>query len=238
MIKVLMALVLLLVNVNISYAADKAGEINKYKGKIKVFKEGEIWGQSVKKRNHELFVKDVVKTKRRAMAHITFIDGSEAYMKEKSILEIEKIKDIAVGGGRVIFNVKEQGSFLGWISIITKTAVIGVKGTRFLVDVDKDKVQIYLKEGSLNIKSVKDDFIRYRKKELEDYEDFKKKEIDEFKKFKETVEEEFKEFVKEFDMKGGTAISIDGKEVRDIAIPEDIEKEFLLFSSPETFNES
>lgn len=238
MIKVLLVLALLLVNVDISSAVEKAGEINKYKGNLKVYKEGEIWGQSVKKRNHELFVKDVVKTKRRAMAHITFIDGSEAYMKEKSILEIEKIKDIAVGEGRVIFNVKEQGSFLGWIIIRTKTAVIGVKGTKFLVDVDKDKLQIYLKEGALNIKSVEDAFIRYRKKEGADYEDFKKNEIDEFKKFKETMEEEFKEFVKEFDMEGGTAISIDGKEVRDIAIPEEIEKEFLLFSSPEVFDES
>lgn len=237
MIKMITALVFVLATFGISGAADKAGEVKNYKGSVDVYREGSIRGDTVRKTGHELFVKDIVKTKRKAMASIRFIDGSEALMKEKSILEIDDIKEIGMNEGRVIFNIKEQSGLKG-ISIKTKSVVIGVKGTRFVVDSFDGELQVFLKEGLLNIKSLVDEFVRYRKKESEDYDKFKKKEMDDFGEYKKKEEEEFKEFVKEFEMKSGTAISIDGKEVRDISIPDDIEKEFLLLDRPDIFDAS
>ena len=235
-LKVCLILIFVLTSFNLSFSGEKAGEVQRYKGKAKIYREGNLRGEKVKKKNTPLFVKDIIKTKRKAMAHIIFIDGSEVFMKGKTILEVEDIRDFGVNEGRVIFNIKKQRR-LKSISIRTKSIVIGVKGTTFCVDLNGDDLQLFLKEGELNVQSIKDEFVRYRKKEEAEYENYKEKEADAFAEFKESMEEEFKEFVKEFEMKGGTAISISDNEVRDIGIPDEIEKDFMLFNSPDLFDE-
>lgn len=235
-LRVCLILIFVLTSFSLSFGGEKAGEVKKFKGKAKIYRDGSLRGEKVKKKNTPLFVKDIIKTKRKALAHVVLIDGSEVFMKGKTILEIEDIKGFGVNEGRVIFNIKKQRR-LKSISIRTKSIVIGVKGTTFCVDLKGDDVQLFLKEGELNVQSIKDEFVRYRKKEEAEYENYQKKEKDAFAEFKEGMEEEFKEFVKEFEMKGGTAISISGNEVRDINIPDEIEKEFMLFNSPQLFDE-
>lgn len=225
----MLALSFVFINAGSVQALDSVGEISRYEGKVKVYRTGDVRGKTVRKDGYDLYVKDIVKTKRRSRAFLRFTDNSDVLLKEGSILEIEGVKWINVDSGRVIFNIKKQRGLKG-VVVKTKSVVIGVKGTTFLVDKSGDRLQVYLKEGTLNIQSFEEEFVRYRKKEMEEYMEYKKRELEEFQEYKRDLEEEFKEFVKEFDMAEGTAIVIDGNEVRDIVIPEDVEEEFRLFA--------
>lgn len=220
------ALMFLLVS-SVAYSAELAGNVNDYKGIVKVFGLEDVRGKKVKEKGHDLLVSDTIKTKRAALAHIDFIDKSKVVMKGNSILEIQGIKTVEIGKGRVIFNIKEQDRLQG-MEVRMKSVVIGVKGTKFLVDYSDDKVQVFLKEGSLNVKAVKDSFIRYRKKEIDEFEEYKKERKKAFQEYVEEQEYQFKEFIKEFDMRGGTAIVIDQGVLSDMEITDDIEQEFLL----------
>jgi len=226
------ALIAVFLSTNLLYAAEKAGSISKFKGSVKVYKEGAVRGKKVKEAGHEVFVKDMIKTKRRAIAYVNLEDNSTIILKGNSIMEIEGVKGLNVKEGRVLFRVKKQKKLKG-LRVKSKSVVIGVKGTEFLVDSDDEDLRIYLKEGHLNVESPEGEFKRYKKKQKEEFEDFKKKSIEEFEEYKKELEEEFIEYVKEFEMEGGTAIVIDGKDVRDMTIPDDIKEEFKLFQMKE-----
>lgn len=224
----LTALIVILTAPNFLYAAEQAGTISSYKGTVRVYKEGAVRGSKVKKEGYEIYVKDLIKTKRRALAYIDLEDKSKVILKGNSIMEIEGIKGLNVKEGRVLFRIKKQKKIRG-LRVKSKSVVIGVKGTEFLVDAGEDDLKVYLKEGRLNVESPEGEFKRYKKKEKEEFEDFKKEKIKEFEEYKKELEEEFIEYVKEFEMEGGTAIVIKGDEVRDTALTDEIEEEFRLF---------
>jgi len=210
-----------------AYGGETAGNINDYRGVVRVYADEDVRGKKVDEKGYELFVSDTVKTKRSAITSIDFTDDSKVVMKGNSILEIVDVKSFDVGGGRVIFNIKKQDRLQG-LTVRMKSVVIGVKGTTFMVDFSDDAMQIYLKEGQLNVKSEGEPFTRYRDAEAGSFEEFRGKEEGKFEKYRKDMERQFKEFVREFDMEGGRAISIDSNVLSDIEITDDIEKEFLL----------
>ena len=212
---------------SVVYGTEPVGKINDYRGTVKVYTKGEVRGKNISAKGYDLFVPDTVKTKRDSLASIDFTDDSKLVMKGNSILEIQGVKALEIGKGRVIFNIKKQDRLHG-LAVRMKSVVIGVKGTKFLIDYSDDKIQVFLKEGSLNVKALEDNFIRYRKKETAEFEEYKKEKQEAFQEYKEEQEYQFKEFIKEFDMMGGTAIVIDNGVLNDMEITDDIEKEFLL----------
>ncbi len=213
-----------------AYSSDHVGEINRFTGDVKVYSQGSVQGNKVLEEGVKLFVNDIVKTKRNALAHVSFADGSRAVLKERSTLEIEGIQGLNVQNGKVLFNIKKRGRLRG-LMVKAKSVVIGVKGTKFLVDNSSEQLNIFLKEGTLLIQAEEGEFVKYSKKEKDQFESYKDGELGEFDKYKEKIDTEFKEFVKEFEMSAGAAISVDGKEVRDIVIPPEIEEEFKLLDN-------
>ncbi len=210
-----------------AYGSDYVGEINSFKGDVKVYSRGSVQGTQVEEEGFKLFVHDIVKTKRNALAHVSFTDGSKAVLKERSTLEIEGVRGLNVQGGKVLFSIKKRGRLKGVI-VKAKSVVIGIKGTKFLIDQSSEKLNIFLKEGILSIQAEEGEFVRYSKVEKDQFESYKDSELGEFDKYKEKMGDEFKEFVKEFEMSAGAAISVDGNVVRDIGISPEIEEEFKL----------
>jgi len=208
---------------------EKAGVIEKFQGVVKVHKGGGPRGKRVTDEESEFYTKDTVVTKRGSRAFIRFVDGVKNVLEENSILEVKGLRDIHLKGGRAIFEVRKLKGVKG-IVVTTQTVVIGVKGTRFMVDLTDGRLSVFLKEGRLNVQSLTGDFRRYKKKELDEFETFRLEKLDKFEEYKKKMEEEFVEFVKEFEMEGGTAILIDGDEVRDIGMSPEIEEEFELLS--------
>lgn len=211
---------------------EKAGEVVKKQGKVKVFKENALTGKLINHTPWDLFVKDIVKTDFASMAFVKLLGYNKLVLMENSVLYIEGIDRMNFEGGRAVFQIRKRGESTG-LKVRVKSVIIGIKGTRFAVTAEGEKIGIFLKEGELSVKKMVGEFIRYRKKEEAEFEEFKReieegirKEKEEFEEFKRETEREFREFVKEFTMKAGTAVIIDGSEVRDIKIPDYIEEEF------------
>ncbi|WP_457622137.1 FecR domain-containing protein [Persephonella sp.] len=207
--------------------AQEVGKIVQYEGTVKVYREKKVKPYKVNEPDFPILVKDIIKTKTGSLAFISFVDNSKIVLTERSTLIVQSFDTVAAEKGRVLFKIEKRGRLKG-LKVKAKSVVIGVKGTKFIVDMAEDGMNIYLKEGRISVRSLVGEFIRYKQKEISEFEKFKKEQLDEYEEYKRDLEEEFREFVKEFEMVGGTAVSIKNGEVRDIKIPFFIEKEFEL----------
>jgi len=214
--------------------ANEIGKILKYRGNVVIFRENITKPLSVNKHKYPLFVKDIVNTKSKSLAFIGFIDGSKVLLKEKSSLLIDGYRKFSINKGRVLFKIKRRGHLRGAI-VKVKSIVIGVKGTKFLVDYSNTRTAIYLKKGLISVKNLSGEFKVYKKKQEEEFEAFKKefeegvkKQAEEFEEYKKQIQKEFVEYVREFELKAGNAVYIEGNEVRSLKITPEIEEEFKL----------
>jgi len=210
------------------FAQQVAGHIEKFEGKVILYPYGSVRGISAKN-NLEFKVKDSIRAFQKSTAFIKFIDQSKIVLNENSILYVKDIQNLNLKNGKVVFEIQKQDDKQG-IKIATKTAIIGVKGTKFLINVNKDEVDVILKEGEITVSAVKGEFKRYLKKEEEDFNKFVQDTKQDYEEYKKKVQEEFVEFVKEFTMKDEMAISIKGKEVRDLKDTKEFDDEFELLN--------
>ena len=229
---VLVISILLMGGVHAQPSVEKVGEVVNKKGRVKVFGESSMRGKTISHTPWELFVKDILKTDYSSMAFVKLLGYDKMVVMENSVLYLEGVDRLNFESGRAVFQIKKRGGTVG-LKIRVKSVLIGVKGTRFAVVSEEDKIGIFLKDGELSVKKMVGEFIRYKKKEEEAFEEFKQEfeegirmEKEEFEEFKRQTEREFREFVKEFTMKAGTAVMIVGSEVRDVKIPDYIEDEF------------
>ncbi|WP_457599817.1 FecR domain-containing protein [Hydrogenivirga sp.] len=217
-----------------SLAQEKAGEVVKKQGRVKLFKEGNPRGELITQLPKELYVKDILKTDFASMAFVKLLGVDKLVLMENSVLYIEGIDKLNFEEGRAVFQIRKRGESKG-LKVRVRSVIIGIKGTRFAVDAKGDSIGIFLKDGYITVRNMVGEFIRYKSREEEEYEEFKrgieegiKREREEYEKFKEETEREFREFVKEFELKPGGAVIIKGNEVRDVEIPPEVEEEFQL----------
>jgi len=225
---------ILFILLSLSFAQEKAGELVKKQGRVKIYKDSALTGQLVTQVPVDLHVKDILKTDYASMAFVKLLGYNKLVLMENSILYIEGIDRLNFEEGRAVFQIRKRGESEG-LKVRVRSVIIGVKGTRFLVSSEEDRIGIFLKDGYLTVRKMIGEFIRYRKREEEEYEEFKKeieegirREREEYEEFKRETEREFREFVKEFELRPGQAVLIDGSEVRDIEIPPRVEEEFRL----------
>ncbi|MBZ4672297.1 FecR family protein [Deferribacterales bacterium Es71-Z0220] len=202
------------------------GEVTEYKGILKIFKEKDFRGSIVTDNNTKLFSGYALKTGRKSEAKIVLIDKTGIILTEKSSLTFPQYNKIIADNGTVLFKVTKRDEVQGF-TVQTKTATIGVKGTQFAVAVDNESVKVFCKEGSVGVKSLKGEFKRYVKKELDEYNQFLKDQFQDYTQYKKELKEEFVKYVKEFDMKPNMAVVIsDSNEVKNIDFPENISELF------------
>ena len=193
-----------------------AAKITSLTGEARIFTKGEIAPKNAAL-NGTLKVKQTLKTRLNSEAGITFKDSTKVLVGPNSSLEVLDIKKLSVEGEKVLFKITKQSDLKGLV-ITTPTAIIGVKGTMFMINSDGKNQTIYLKEGEIEVKSPQGLFKNY----LTSIED-------EFNAYKADMEKEFAVYVEEFTMKGMTAISISGNEVHAKPYTKEIDAEFEAF---------
>lgn len=106
------------------------------------------------------------------------------------------------------------------LEVRTKTATIGVRGTRFLVSDIPERNEIGMRKGTLNVASLNDEFEIHKKSELDEFEAFKQegeaavnKEKSDFNAYKDKTQREFVEYKREFSLSADRMVSFDGKRV-------------------------
>ncbi len=108
------------------------------------------------------------------------------------------------------------------IEIRTKTATLGVRGTRFLITDMPDRNEIGMRKGLVSVTSPEGEFEIHRKSELDEFEAYKQagkdavaKQKREFEEYKANTEREFVEYKREFSLGANRMASFDGKRVVD-----------------------
>ncbi len=221
---VLLALVLW-VGVGLCEKGRLAGWIVKVEGVVTVKRAGEFKGKRVTENGTELFVGDVIRTKRGSRAFIKFVDGTKVVLEERSVLVVEDLKQVSSDRGRIYFRIRK--GVKGRKARISNI-LIGVKGTEFAVDVREKGTSVFVNEGVVEVENLEGEFKRYMKRHEEEFERFRKEREEEFERYRRELEKEFYAFVKSFELYAGKAVSIVGNEVRDIEIPKEVLEGFKL----------
>lgn len=93
------------------------------------------------------------------------------------------------------------------LEVRVKTATMGIRGTRFIVNNLPDSDEVGMRKGTLSVSSPNEDFEIHKKLELDEFEALKREsqaaienEKDQFEKFKENTRNEFVEYKHEFEL--------------------------------------
>jgi ferric-dicitrate binding protein FerR (iron transport regulator) len=97
------------------------------------------------------------------------------------------------------------------------TAVIGIRGTTFLVNTEQGRADVGLREGVLEVSSTHEGFNVYQRKEMDEFEAFKQREREkvkemkkEYEQYRTQIKEEFVAFKKSLQLKANQSLSIVG----------------------------
>lgn len=146
---------LLLLLLNMVYAIE-VGKVDEFRGKVDKLEKGQVRPQALAKENLRLSVGDVIRTKSDGAAKVSFIDGNRLELgplTKLSITDYQQVKSINVARGRVLFDVEKLRPGEGF-EIRTPTAILGVKGTRFLIDVAPTSTVVVVFSGAVQISPI------------------------------------------------------------------------------------
>jgi ferric-dicitrate binding protein FerR (iron transport regulator) len=157
-------------------------------------------------------------------------DGSKVILDERSKLKILGKSDLAHEEGKVYYHIKKRGS--KGLKVSTKFAIIGVKGTKFIINAEEGSQGVSLKEGLVGIDSLQGEFELHKKKEMDEFAAYQAKINGEFESYKKALQEEFVTYVSSFDLKPGKSVRFSKNRVDE---SEDLEKIIKDFSAFENF---
>lgn len=221
-------LTIMLLTALTAYAADEAGKVTGFEGKVLVYDSVSPRPADVTEKDTPVYMGGRVATKRSSKALVSFVDGDAAALDENSILTVEDQSKYKPGEGKVVFSIKKRGQASG-VTVALTSAVIGVKGTKFLINTDeKGKNQVYLKEGEIEVTALAGQFKKYNAVVMDEYEAYVRKMTGEYEDYLKKLQEEYVEYVKNFLMEPGMAYSIDGNEVRKLEFTPEINKAFEI----------
>lgn len=154
--------------------------------------------------------------------------GNTGYivLEKNSMVEINNAKDHAGFfrqlTGMVYYAVNTLKGKDRTLEVRTKTATMGIRGTRFLVTDIPDRNEIGMRKGTLSVESTNDEFEIHKKSEQDEFEALKRegeaavnKEKSDFDAYKANAQKEFVEFKREFSLSADRMVSIDGNRVDD-----------------------
>ncbi len=209
------------------YASAGIGIVEQSKGNVKVKNEGSIKKSKVSN-GLEITAGDLITKSKKATAKITLSDGSTLVLDQSSSILFASAVEAEQTSGKIFYKITSRSS-KNSLKVKTPFAIIGVKGTTFIVNAT-DKPSVSLKEGLIGVQSLKEEFNLYRQKVQEEFENYVAQQQSDFEKYKNEQNKYLvAEPTKEFDMKEGKRISFFGQRVNEDSWTADDDAEFDHF---------
>jgi hypothetical protein len=207
---------------------DQAGVIASFEGRVTLFDGVSPRGTQVETPDTPIFLKNRIATKSSSTAVISMLAEDKIALTENSMMTIEDINTYKPEGGKVVFSIKTRGQASG-LNIALTSAVIGVKGTEFLIDTNEDGRQdCYMKEGVVEVTPLHGQFKKYMEVKVDEYEAYVRKMMGDYDQYVKKLQEEYVEYVDKLVIKAGNAWSITGNEVHKLEFTPEIEDAFKL----------
>ena len=211
-----------------SYASASSiiGSVKLVKGNVKVKSENSF-KKSKLSVGFEVKSGDLITTSKKATAVIKLLDGSTLVLDESSTLHFNSSNIVEQQDGKIYYKITSRDA-KNSLSIKTPFAIIGIKGTTFIIDAgEKDSVK--LKEGLIGVQSIKEEFELYREEVKKQFNDFMAQQQAAFEDYKHVQDPGFAEKTKEFDLQAGKTISFNGQKVNEKSWTKEDEAEFEAF---------
>jgi len=211
---------------SIASASNIVGSVEKLKGNVKVKSEGSIKKSKVKA-GLEIKAGDLIITSKSASAKIKLKDGSAVVLDESSSILFNSTYNAEQNGGKIYYKISSRDA-KNSLKIKTPFAIIGIKGTTFIINATKD-ASVSLKEGLIGVASIKEEFELYRKEVQKQFEDFMAQRQAAYDEYKQVQKPGFVEKTKEFDLKEKRTVSFDGNKASEREWTKEDDEEFKYF---------
>lgn len=235
--KLLFSLLLFIFSTQL-FATSFIGTIKSVKGSVKVKHDNSISKNRVKS-GMSVQAGDLLTSSKNASVEIKLTDNSLVLLDELSTLHFSSLYAATQSSGKVLYKITSRDA-KNSLKIETPFAVIGIKGTTFIVNTTQTQ-SVLLKKGLIGITSINEKFELYKKRLDNEFNSFKAKgdvamqqQLNDFEKFKKMQENALYEApisTKEFDLSAGNSVSFDGKKVKEQAFASEEKKEFSHFDS-------
>ena len=217
---------LIIASVSMLYA-NVIGIVQKVDGIVKVKHKDSIKKEKLKP-NYEIQEGDIISTFRNAKAVLELKDKSHVVLGSKATIVFNSPTNLEQNEGKIYYKITSRDA-KNKLKIKTNFAIIGIKGTTFVVSSEQNSSYVALKEGLIGVASIKEQFRLYKQKVMDEYQKFLAQQQMEFEKFKNGQIAEYVGEAKEFDLKEGNVVSFDGDKA--IEAPLDTEKDFESFEA-------
>ena len=205
-------LLVMLMSFSVMMANTNLGQVVKLNGSVKLLKADSIKKSKVNLGDF-LYKNDMLITLSKARAVVMLSDGSKVILDPKSKLKVLGKSDLEQEEGKIYYHIKKRSA--KGLKVKTNFAIIGVKGTKFIVSDDTTKA-VSLKEGLVGVDSVEGAFEHHKQREMDEFAAYQAKQNGEFEKYKKELNEAFVEYVNSFDLKPGKTVSFNGKRADEV----------------------
>lgn len=196
--------------ISLTLAADnpaELGQLSDVTGAVYYHENGGVQASRVEQPGLTIHVGDQFRSKRESSALFRLLDDSRVMLGAESIITFNDAQEIRAGKGITIYDIRKQQSLKG-LRITSKTATIGVKGTRLALQLGGGNWLCYMDEGAVSITTTNADFKYYgnRTSTTADPADYT--------------------MVREFELTAGNAVNISNGEVHFVETPDNIRQLF------------
>ena len=207
-------------------ASSVVGVVVKMEGAVKVKEEGSIKSSNAVV-GTEIKKGDLLTSVKSSNAVFKLVDSSTLVLDASSAILFLEDSNIEQKAGKVYYKITSRDAGNS-IKVKTPFAIIGIKGTTFVVDATEN-ASVALKDGLIGITSIKEEFELYRKGVQKQFDDFVNQKEADFKKFKDEQTKGAAEITKEFDLQAGNSISFSKNVVNEKAMSAENSEEFDRF---------
>jgi len=221
-LRVFLLLCLLLVSVD----AKVLGNVVSSFGSVKIKRIGSVI--KIKASNGmEVSSGDLVMTSKNSHVFIKLIDDSKIVLDSSSSVYFDK-KNFISQSGKVFYKITSRDA-KNSLKIKTPFAIIGIKGTTFIINNAKDSY-VLLKDGIIGIQSIKEEFRLYRRMVQREFENFVSMQEQAFNEFKNAQNNYLPvHLTKRFDLKSGSRVSFETNRVNEDKMSSKDNDEFHYF---------
>lgn len=215
-------------------------EVVKHDGAVEVIEQDKPLGSATSKRLPNM--RYTFRTGATGRAVVRVGEYGIIVVEKNSTVEVDRSSDAAhvfrQVTGMIFYAMNKIRGSAHPISVKTKTAVLGIRGTRFVVVEEADRKEISMRKGAVAVTNPDTEFEIHRKLVENEFSEFKKEARDsiareklEFEAYKANSDREFVEFKREFTLGADRMVSFDGRRVTESVLSQRSKQEIESMES-------
>ena len=220
---------LLLISLTDATAAteeEAVATLERFDGLVKVMPKGSLRRSRVVVQ-HKLYSGDMVLSYRNAHALILLNDGSKVVLDESASIRFSS-NEVEQRSGAVYYEIHHRNARHA-LKVKTEFAIIGIKGTTFIVNADDEKESVALQEGAIKVESPEAAFRLYRDKVNADFIAYQNRQNQGFEAYKNRQNEKMASYVRAFEMQAGKVVHFSGNKAEERDFDMNVTAEFERF---------